>query len=289
MDMYPVLHSLDRIATALETIALNTSPRVITHSSEITISDEVAKMIERRRPPVAPEVKAKIERDNGFADAPAPMKLSDAAPAQADAMNDQVLGMVKRIFEDGTTSANGIAKELVKRGIPHPKDNKWNNLSAKRFMDQLGLSSPYGPGGVQTTKVAPLTVEAEEAPEPEPDPTPKPERKINRAFVAKEYRRRDQDAHMNLRGLLTPQTKARLGAYEQARKEGRAITDAELIAAAVAEGKVTKLPAGIDSEGNNHFEGSSLCTIRPSGMAVSLGSHGPSANGAAIHPRVSAR
>jgi hypothetical protein len=298
MDLTPFFHNVERIATALETIARNGTPNTYEGESRPLLSVEAKDRIlatlrgdepkkvdtagtEGRTRPRAwldETKKEEIERRAGFSVLPNPLVVAGVTQGQANAANTQILGFIKRVHDEGAHTANGIANSLKARGIPHPRGLKWHNLSVKPFMDQLGLASPYGVRGGRKPKDAAVsaTQQAEPAPEPDPapagaEPTPEAppapvERRINRAFVQREFKRhREHDAHLNLRGMLSPETQAKLDAHEKADREQRS-----LIEAAVAAGKVTKLPACVDSNGVNHLEESGHGMMRGSG-----GSFGP--------------
>ncbi|KOX50210.1 hypothetical protein ADL19_19275 [Streptomyces purpurogeneiscleroticus] len=318
MDLTPFFHNVERIATALETIARNTTPN--TYEATGPLLREIATARGPRIDTAGTEgrtlpkgwtetvSKEEVERLAGFSVLPKPLVVPEVTPEQASAAHGQILGLVKRIYDDGTRTANGIAVEMRKRGIPHPRGIQWNNLSAKHFMDALGLVSPYRlRGGRKAKDTAPAPQPAESAPEPDPDPSiptsepspaaenrppepappvkagpepapepPEPvaERRVNRAFVEREFRAKvNGGEHMNMRSLLSPKTRASLEAHEKAQDEQR-----KMIEAAIAAGKVTTLPACTDS--NGHVHGEQGCTIRPNGTGAFLGSLGPSANGA---------
>lgn len=313
MDLNDFFSNVSRIAIALETIARNGTP-----NDYNLVRDVITRRgpridtagTEGRTRPKEVVIDPRIKQSAVFREPIPPADRRKLPKDVVENANDQIIGFVKRIHEDGTKTANGIAKSLVARGIPHPRGLKWNNLSVKPFMDELGLKSPYQVRGGRKpqTQAAPKPEAAKEpAPEPEPaaetrprepaspveagpgaapePPEPVAERRVNRAFVEREFKRHQRhDAHLNLRGMLSPETRAKLDAHEKEQAADRALIDE-----AIAAGRVTKLPACIDSEGNDHSESSTSCTIRPSGIAVSLGSLGPSANGARTRRVVSAR
>jgi hypothetical protein len=283
MDLTPFFHNVERIATALETIARNGTPNTYEGESRPLLSVEAKDRIlatlrgdepkkvdtagtEGRTRPRAwldETKKEEIERRAGFSVLPNPLVVAGVTQGQANAANTQILGFIKRVHDEGTHTANGIANSLKARGIPHPRGLKWHNLSVKPFMDQLGLASPYGVRGGRKPKDAavPTPQPAEPAPEPDRAPDePVAKRRINRAFVQREFQQpRMPDAHMSMRSLLSPKTQEALEAHEKADREQRA-----LIEAAVAAGKVTKLPACVDSNGVNHLEESGHGSMRGS-------------------------
>lgn len=303
MDLTPFFHNVERIATALETIARNTTPNSYEVESRPLLSTEARDRVLATLRGDEPKIDTKgtegrtrprefklVGQTSALGEAVQPVRMEDVTQGQANAAIEQIRGFIKRVHDEGTHTANGIAKSLKARGIPHPRGLKWHNLSVKPFMDQLGLASPYGVRGGRKPKDAAVAAPQPAEPAPEPDrepapagaePAPEPpqapvERRINRAFVEREFKRpREQDALMGMRGLLSPKTRAALEAHEKADREQRALIDQ-----AIAAGKVTKLPACTDSNGQVH--GEQACTIRAGGIGASLGSLGPSASGVRI-------
>jgi hypothetical protein len=241
MDLTPFFRNVERIATALETIARNTGPVITSEPVDRLLRLDLTGTAGRTRPK---EVKIDPRiRQTGVFREPIPTVDRKALPKDVvESANDQLIAYIKRIHDEGTHTANGIANSLKARGIPHPRGLKWHNLSVKPFMDELGLVSPFSGRSPRTQKSVEATTPNEPAPEPDPAPTPSPvwEKPIRR-FVEREFQKpKPSDQHMSMRGPPS----------EKAQADERALIDE-----AIAAGRVTKLPAYTDSEGFNHLQG----------------------------------
>lgn len=253
MDLTPFFRNVERIATALETIAANTTRPVITHSTsanQLDVEEVMAKLREplpqKALPPFHEFIDSKIA------------KHVIPAVDHPNVVVRPLPDIIKDLYESGITSANGIAIKLNSMGHRNDKGRPFNNVTVKPLMNSIGLRSPYD---VQpATESKPVVEERPEEPEP-PAPSPpavrKPVLPAGNHFRERDQKRqaREHADHMDMKGLLEPQTKIRLRAFIKARDEGKSISDATLIADAIAAGRVTVLPAFVDSEGYDHLKG----------------------------------
>lgn len=242
MDLSPLFQSAERIAAALERIAAAVTRPVVFEESSIQVTeawkpnlDELLASFgttlteEPIRIPEAPKVPA----------LPAP---------EPEAAGESIEDWIRALHEGGKTSYTAIAKSLNAKGLLNPHGRPFNPPYVKDVMARIGLQSPHRYTGTATRKRRkdePETPFEAVAPEPE---APK------KVWVERPAPPPETDP-MDMRDMLGPKTRARLETFEQARKEGRPPTDAELVAAAIAAGKVTRLPAGVDSDGYNHLTG----------------------------------
>lgn len=264
MDLTPFFRNVDRIATALETIAANTAKPIITHSSNTSNVNQfdVEEIMAKLREPLAIgpyEIGAAVSHSIAGKLTPVEPPAKDE-PTVFTPLDDIIRGL----YRAGTTTAFGIANKLNEMGRVTEKGRRFNNVNVKPLMSRIGLESTYPSRGVRGAKASATKPEAPAEPAPEPAPARKPVLPGTNHF-----RERDQKAakaesdRLNMRSLLSERTRERLEAFPLTTKrlkaeEAKSTSDAELIAQAVADGKVTHCPAFIDSDGFNHFEGSRL-------------------------------
>jgi hypothetical protein len=229
MDLSPFFANVERMATALERIALALAPTTITHQApSIDPFDRIVLLKAMELDPVALLDPAETNRRLQEVQACAISKATKPAEAKAptEAAEPEVVftpldTVIKEIFDGGTTSANGIANKLNDMGRITEKGRRFNNVNVKPLMNRLGLQSPY-----DTKPKVESKPEAPAEPAPEPDQPRKPIIPGANPF----------EARNNLRAVKTA-------------------SDAELIAEAIAAGRVTKLPACVDSDGFDHLAG----------------------------------
>jgi hypothetical protein len=235
MDLTPFFQNVERIATALETIARNTQKPVINNVSNVTQFD-VEELIATLRPqPLPPFDQLVLDRAMDLdadvlfpSPAPEPAAPADDAPVVFMPLDT----VIKEIFDGGTTTAYGIANKLNEMGRVTEKGRRFNNVNVKPLMTSLGLQSSHTYKGGRGNPVAKDEPVKEAATEPDPEPV------VTRKPVV-----------------------PGVNNFKQSKQIAAAVPDtpvADLIAQAIADGKVTYCPAFIDSDGYNHFEGNRL-------------------------------
>ncbi|TXM68319.1 hypothetical protein [Methylobacterium sp. WL120] len=243
MDLTPFFANVDRIATALETIARNTK--------QATFADlpAILKQIELREPP---RFKVNLDPDVLFIpplpDAVAPLGPLQSVKVDAPTQDLSIEARVKQLYEAGHTTANAIAVQLHIQQIPAVTGKWWNNVKVKKVMDQIGLVSTHQYRGGRGNPKPDADTFAQALPEPEPELPTDPE-----PVVTPKKPVLPGVNHFN-------EKRQKIRAFADLRAAGSTISDAELISQAIAEGRVTKLPAYMDSDGFNHLEGKSFDT-----------------------------
>lgn len=263
MDLTPFFQNVERIATALELIARNTEKPFIHNVSNITQFDVEELMTSLHPQPLPPFDQAVLDRAMDLdpevlfgSPAPAPQPVEE--PVVFKPLDE----VIKGIYDGGTHSANGIAHRLNEMGRVTEKGRRFNNVNVKPLMARIGLQSPYD----TKPKVEPKP-EAPAEPAPEPAPARKPV--VPGVNHFRERNQKVEKDHMDMRRQLSPGTRGRLEAFEAARAEGKSISDAELIAKAVADGMVTQCPPCVDSDGFDHLNSSAACTMSSARLASS--------------------
>ncbi|WP_298952065.1 hypothetical protein [uncultured Methylobacterium sp.] len=258
MDLSPLFQSAERIAVALERIAEAMPAPVIVSQSPIPAAGWAAG---------AADLEGLLAKfGTTLTDVPMaeviehePLPLIETAPPPRQETNVEI--RIRALHAGGTTSYNAVARELNRLGLMSRTGKPFHAPGVKQVMLGMGLQSayPYKGSATRVSRKADSS-DTDVSPAPEPEPEPAAEAVVvapiapTQTFVERPAPPPKPDP-TNLRDMLGAQTRSRLEAFDQARRVGRSLTDAELIAAALAEGRVTRHPACVDSTGYNHLTG----------------------------------
>jgi hypothetical protein len=219
VDLTPFFANVGRIADALERIADG-----LGETREPDYEPATGELPEWMKPLAAltqVKLEPKILLSPAAAILPAAVEPTPEAEIEerlpeAPPAPDPLDATIIEIFEGGTTTLNGIATELNNRGIKTERGGKFYAATLVKTFDRLGLKSSGGSFRSMRT----------------PDASPPAKGSFVENFGTIPTRRK--------RSLPPPPA----GKTEQ-----------DLIAEVIAAGRVTKLPACIDSSGYNHATG----------------------------------